>query len=419
MINDLVKEINELNMGVDCGSDKVSILLYADDIALISDDSEKLQKLLNYMKSWCTKWRMKVNVKKTNVVHFRKKRKILCKHKLLYGNEIIDCVPNFRYLGFFFDEHLDFMFGTDLLIDSSNRALGSVISKFKMLKDAGFNTFTKMVDNCVNPISEYFSGIWGYVHNKKINKVHNRACRYYLGLPPKTPIYGFQGDIGWLLPKYRNYCNMVRLYNRLIKKENECLVRKIFLWDKEQPGKSWYKEFLCILEDIDYPVPDNNKYIDINNFIDKCRSHQYYEWKTLLISKPKLRTYMKFKTQFGCEPYIYLNISKSHRSVMSQFRMGVLPLYIETGRYDRTPVEKRICQFCSLNRIEDEFHFLIECCAYNYLRTNLYQKIDSIDTYFKDLSVEDRFVHMMKHHQILIVNYLLDAWTARKNLIYE
>ena len=419
MINDLVKEINELNMGVDCGADKVSILLYADDIALISDDAEKLQNILNYMKSWCTKWRMKVNVKKTNVVHFRKKRKHLCKQKFLYGNEIIYTVPNYRYLGFYFDEHLDFIFGTNLLIDSGNRALGSVISKFKTLKDAGFNTFTKMVDNCVNPICEYFSGIWGYVHNKNINKVHNRACRYHLGLPPKTPIYGFQGDIGWLLPKYRNYCNMVRLYNRLVKKKNECLVKKIFLWDKEQPGKSWYKEFTCLLEEIDHPVPASDKCIDIDIFIEKCRSHQNSEWSKLIISKPKLRTFMKFKTQFGCEPYVYLNLSKSQRSLMSQFRMGVLPLYIETGRYDRTPVEKRICQFCSLNRVEDEFHFLSECTAYNCLRTDLYEKICSIDNYFKDLSVENGFVHIMKHHQILIVKYIFDAWAKRKQILYE
>ena len=43
MINDLVKEINELDMGVTCGDDKVSLLLYVDDIAIISDKPEKLQ----------------------------------------------------------------------------------------------------------------------------------------------------------------------------------------------------------------------------------------------------------------------------------------------------------------------------------------------------------------------------------------
>ena len=35
-IDDLVKEINSLGLGINVGDTKVSVLLYADDIALIS-----------------------------------------------------------------------------------------------------------------------------------------------------------------------------------------------------------------------------------------------------------------------------------------------------------------------------------------------------------------------------------------------
>ena len=46
--------------------------------------------------------------------------------------------------------------------DAAGRSLGAVISTFKSLGDAGFYTYTKLFDSCVVPISDYFSGIWGF-----------------------------------------------------------------------------------------------------------------------------------------------------------------------------------------------------------------------------------------------------------------
>ena len=47
-INDLVKEINDLNKGIQVGNSQVSILLYADDVLLLADSHEKLQDLMDH-----------------------------------------------------------------------------------------------------------------------------------------------------------------------------------------------------------------------------------------------------------------------------------------------------------------------------------------------------------------------------------
>ena len=55
----------------------VSILLFADDIALIADSEEHLQRMLDFVRHWCSQNKMSVNISKTKVVYFRKIKKKL------------------------------------------------------------------------------------------------------------------------------------------------------------------------------------------------------------------------------------------------------------------------------------------------------------------------------------------------------
>ncbi len=59
--------------------------------------------------------------------------------------------------------------------------------------------------------------------------------------------------------------------------------------------------------------------------------------------KTKLRTYINYKEQFKTEPFIQFCVSHHKRSLPAQFRMGVLQLAIETGRFKSIPVEERMC----------------------------------------------------------------------------
>jgi hypothetical protein len=83
----------------------------------------------------------------------------------------------------------------------------------------------------------------------------------------------------------------------------------------------------------------------------------------------KLRTYRIFKKD--CTPDI---ISRSNRRNLTRLRCGVLPLHVETGRFNRpsTPLPDRLCQFC--DKIEDELHFLLHCPFYDDLRYSLLSK---------------------------------------------
>ena len=94
-----------------------------------------------------------------------------------------------------------------------------------------------------------------------------------------------------------------------------------------------------------------------------------------------------FKDILEPETYIIKCMSHRRRSLMSQFRIGNLPLEIETGRYvpifDKTwkknrkrTANERLCKLCRLNDIENEYHFLCVCPVYNSRRTILLKKLN-------------------------------------------
>ena len=51
----------------------------------------------------------------------------------------------------------------------------------------------------------------------------------------------------------------------------------------------------------------------------------------------------------------------SFRHALIKFRLPVHKLVIETGGHNGIDRHLRKCQICSLNKIEDEYHFLLEC----------------------------------------------------------
>ena len=79
----------------------------------------------------------------------------------------------------------------------------------------------------------------------------------------------------------------------------------------------------------------------------------------------------------GCykpDEYVLSDIPKRQRSLLAQFRTGILPLEVEVGRFRDTPLSDRKCKMCNLNNVENEYHLLLECPVYAEPRALLFQK---------------------------------------------
>ena len=72
-INDIVHKVNSLGLGIlHYNGKRVSILLYADDVALIAETERDLQKMLNVIFHWGQNWEIKFSCNRSQVMHFRK-----------------------------------------------------------------------------------------------------------------------------------------------------------------------------------------------------------------------------------------------------------------------------------------------------------------------------------------------------------
>ena len=69
----MLKEVEQTGLGIQLSSGKtVGGMLFADDFVGISGSKESLQKLLDVVYSYCSKWRLRANVSKSAVMVFSK-----------------------------------------------------------------------------------------------------------------------------------------------------------------------------------------------------------------------------------------------------------------------------------------------------------------------------------------------------------
>ncbi len=230
-INELARGIKDLDIGIKLDDMTLSILLYADDIVLIADNEKDLQKMLDYVHSWCTKWQLGVNKNKTKVMHFRKTRTMRCKTNFYIGKHKLEYASEYKYLGVMLNEYLNFNVTADVLSKASVRALGALINKFYTMRDMGFKTYTTLYNTLVSPVMNYGAEIWGYKSYNCCQCVANKAMKFYLGVHKYTSNAAVLGECGWLKCKFDRWLIMCRFWNRLVQMDEDKLTYKLFKYD--------------------------------------------------------------------------------------------------------------------------------------------------------------------------------------------
>ena len=118
-INDLSDVLSKLTKGILVDGMYINHLCYADDLALLAENENDLQFLLDILSVWCNTNCMSVNFSKTKVIHFRNQSVVQFKCR---GSNI-DYTDSYKYLGLILNEYLDYSVTSKYVAQSATRAL--------------------------------------------------------------------------------------------------------------------------------------------------------------------------------------------------------------------------------------------------------------------------------------------------------
>ena len=381
----------------------VHMLMYADDIAIFNDTVGRLQTQLNVLSEFCSKYQLKFNLSKTKVVVFRNGGCLRKNEKWFFDGKEVEAVTYYKYLGMFFSSSIKWSYPLKVLSQQATKAM-YVIYKMKhkcsvLPLDVAFNLFDKMV----LPVLLYGSEVWGTEYRKDIEQVQINFCKYVLCVPSKTPNSACLGECG-RKPLYVLYLTRcIKYWLRLVQdltadRYPKCCYN--LLYSMQNSGyNTWAKSVKTVLYLygfghvwLNQSVGNADEFLLV--FKQRISDISSQEWSDCLSNTSKLSAYSQFKSLLEPEKYINSIPYVRHRIALTRLRCSCHRLAVERlrGTLER---ENRLCSYClnnNVNRIEDEYHFVLVCPLYNNLRQMflpLYVNDPSIDKFNRLMSSQN------------------------------
>ena len=134
--------------------------------------------------------------------------------------------------------------------------------------------------------------------------------------------------------------------------ENDRLLKRVFLWDREQHSDTNKVNFCANVKQILVEVDKKQCYVNLEPVNLEHVKKMVYEkdklnWSNRIKEKSKLDFLTSIKSDMGVEPFVKMNISRYERSLLAQLRYGILQIQLETGRYNNESRENRVCKICN------------------------------------------------------------------------
>jgi hypothetical protein len=393
-INDLAVKIKELNLGVQAaGKEKISLLMYADDIVLIADNAHDLQCMIDEVYEFSRKNRFELNLEKdkTHVVVFGERA---TKESWKFGERTIIETRQYKYLGVTFGGTLNWQKQHSKALKEVNRRAMGLLS----LGQVARIPTTKLIEVYVTRILtklHYGAEIWGEGDWEAAERMQIKLAKRILRFRKTVNDDAVRGELGFVkLKRNRDYQRLVywgylvsmdieRLPKRIYVAERRLYEERLFAKKEERTEPStekptnkprpkpnpslWLEETVKLIKE--FQLEDAWEAQSVGNIEDwKRRVHEAVhekeeeEWKMRMQNQARLTLlYTTIKTELKCETYLLdESLSWEARNILFQLRTGSNRLRIDTGRWEHIPRDKRICQLCQ-SAVENETHFMFRC----------------------------------------------------------
>ena len=144
-------------------------------------------------------------------------------------------------------------------------------------------------------------------------------------------------------------------------------------WDSSLKTSGWSDQAVHILNYLSMDTDlIQGPIVDLDVARSRMLAINHQLWKIETTTKTKLRTYLVTQADENRKALVNANLSRSQGSLVAKFKLGILPLQVEVGRWKDAALEERYCKLCQTEAIEDEFHFFMQCDKFIDIRTTVY-----------------------------------------------
>ena len=234
----------------------------------------------------------------------------------------------------------------------------------------------------ISPILNYGCEVWGLRAADPIEKFHLSFLKCLLEVKKSTPNCFVYGELGVYPLLIKRKIRVIKYWLRIIRGLNnqEHYVHKVYRElcrvNFENPdSETWVSGVKSLLESTGFGYIWQQQFVtNENEFLRSFRQRlcdMYLQlWESQVNLTSDNRLYKHIKSSFVFESY--LNISnRALRTSLTKIRLSSHIFYIERGRWgpNIVDVNERKCTIC--NKVESEYHCLIECPKFNNERQGL------------------------------------------------
>ena len=366
LMDEIAKEVKQRNLGVNMGNGtKIGCLLWMDDVALISENKEELQEMLNITDEIGTRYRIKFGEEKSKILKIGKQ---LAEPEFNLGDMKLGYCEKYKYLGTTFstennmDEHIkDSKRKAEAAYNTAMAIAGSV-----NLKNIEMKVIWELVETCILPILTY--GWEATTPRKKdlnlLKQICDNIIKRIIMVPKGTPWEPLYLETGIIEPETLTLKNRINYMDRIETSESSILkaIRE------EEDQTSWWKTHSSTknrlgIPQLNHSASEERRKKEIKKTLYKKMMEKITEGAN---NKTKTKYYMDNKKDLrpGCRANYMDKCNRMDANTIFRARTRMLKV---KANY-RNMYQDMSCRLC--NEPEENQEHVLEMCK-NERRTKL------------------------------------------------
>ena len=360
------------------GTKRIILQLFADDLALMDCTVVGLQMKLNILSDYCKRWGLIINKNKTKILRFKTGRKSL-REKWHIDGKMIEVVDKFEYLGLVLACSNSWCHAIDKRIEKATKAMYYTLSQMRRFCRVPRKILLRIFDSQIAPILLYGCELWGLTDLARVEKVATKFYRILLSIPQNSSVDFVRGELGRRSLKLIIYKRVLNFWFKVMSANHETAIFNAYmtLYNIAERNKDcWALRVRQLLfstgfGEVWFNQGVGNVKLFMSEFCQRIKDMENQEWRDHVSCFNTLRTYRNLKPSPSLEKYLDSDMPNKYIKLFTKLRGSLLPLECNIGRWNNVPYNERICKFCNLNQVENEYHVIFICPVWLCYRQQL------------------------------------------------